>query len=409
MLTVPWAPFNAHFAVYESGLQRAAITTAPQQYFAQFGLFLVVALCFLAVRYREELQAREGKPGGNIGLLCLAGRWELVSFAAFVAGVAAFTYQFDVTVVALSALVILFLGNLLWLEWRSADRDPGRILATGMFLAAFGIAAGVDIVTVKNDIERMNTVFKFSLQAWHLFALASAYGAWYVGSALWEARGWRPTVRAGNVPWATGASVVMGVLFVASLIFTWSGTRSRQQARFGDTDLTLNGWSFFEHGFFHEDAGTGDPADDAEFRLAQDRPLVEWLRQNVEGSPVVAEAVGPLYHWTGRISMLTGLPAVVGWDWHQIQQRWDFGYLVQERRSDTQRFFQSGDTGFAVDYLRKYNVGYVVVGTEEHVFGTDEGLAKFDSIDALVKVFEDGEYAIYEVSRTRIPPLVANR
>jgi uncharacterized membrane protein len=278
-----------------------------------------------------------------------------------------------------------------------------------MFLAAFGIAAGVDIVTVKNDIERMNTVFKFSLQAWHLFALASAYGAWYVGSALWEARGWRPTVRAGNVPWATAASVVMGVLFVASLIFTWSGTRSRQQARFGDTDLTLNGWSFFEHGFFHEDAGTGDPADDAEFRLAQDRPLVEWLRQNVEGSPVVAEAVGPLYHWTGRISMLTGLPAVVGWDWHQIQQRWDFGYLVQERRSDTQRFFQSGDTGFAVDYLRKYNVGYVVVGTEEHVFGTDEGLAKFDSIDALVKVFEDGEYAIYEVSQERIPPLVANR
>ena len=57
------------------------------------------------------------------------------------------------------------------------------------------IAAGVDLVTVKNDIVRMNTVFKFSLEAWQLYAFASAYAAWYVGRALFRMDSWLPQPR----------------------------------------------------------------------------------------------------------------------------------------------------------------------------------------------------------------------
>ncbi len=408
-LLVPWAPFTAHMEVFESGVHRAEETTKPQQYFAQFGLFVVLGIIFLALRYREELAARSGNPGNNLGLMCVAGPWEVLSLVAFASGLTAFTWQFGITVVALSLLFLLLLANLLWLEFQATERDVGRILVTGCFIAAFGIAAGVDIVTVNNDINRMNTVFKFSLQAWQFFALAGAYTCWYAGSRAWEFRGWRPSIVAPRPAIAAAVTGVVAVLFIGGLIFLWSGTRSRQDARFGDTELTLNGFAFFEHGVYREDAGTNDPNDDTEFALADDKPIVEWLRENVQGSPVIAEEVGGLYHWTGRISMLTGLPAVIGWDWHQTQQRWDYTQYIQQRRTDTQVFYQTTDTGFAVDYLRKYNVRYVVVGTEEVALGTAQGLEKFKSMDALTQVYSDGKYAIYEVFPERLPPLTVSR
>ena len=47
---------------------------------------------------------------------------------------------------------------------------------------------------------------------------------------------------------------------------------------------------------------------------------VLWLRSTLRGTPVVLEAQGPSYQDFGRISMLTGLPTVLGWDYH-VKQR----------------------------------------------------------------------------------------
>ena len=116
------------------------------------------------------------------------------------------------------------------------------------------------------------------------------------------------------------------------------------------------------------------------------------------------EAIGPLYHWTGRISEYTGLPAVIGWDWHQVQQRTDYSYLVDQRRSDTDRFYTTSSVSFAEQYLLQYNVSYVIVGTEERAHGTDAGLAKFDTMPELTRVFQSGPYAIYRVDPTKLPP-----
>lgn len=166
--------------------------------------------------------------------------------------------------------------------------------------------------------------------------------------------------------------------------------------------LTLNGFAFFQHGVFTEPRAEGTTADDVSFRLDEDLPLIQWLRQNVEGSPVIVEAVGPLYRWTGRISEYTGLPAVIGWDWHQIQQRTDYAPLVQQRRTEVQRFYTDPSTDFAERFLRKYNVQYVIVGTEERVHGTEPGLAKLAAMPALSEVFRDGPNVIYRVDQARL-------
>jgi uncharacterized membrane protein len=206
----------------------------------------------------------------------------------------------------------------------------------------------------------------------------------------------------------TAVGVTLGGLFMGSMIFLGPGTAARQDVRFAALSPTLDGLAFMRRATFAEDLGDKDPANDRTIRLEDDRPLIDWLRDNVDGSPVIVEAVGPLYHWTGRMSEYTGLPAVIGWDWHQIQQRTDYANLVQDRRNETARFFRDPSPANGAAYLRKYNVSYIVVGTEEVAFGTADGLAKIPNISGVKEVFRSGDYAIYHVDQAALPAPVAN-
>ncbi len=404
VLVVFFAPYTAHFETFDPGLIRAPQTTKVHQYFVQYGVFVVLAVLFLAVRYHEELALRGRDHGRNPLLASVNGWMEIGALAVFAAGLGAFTYTFGLATVALASLIEVYFLNLLWLEWRATDRDLPRMLATAMFALAFAISAGVDVVTLKNDIVRMNTVFKFGIQAWQLFALGSAFAAWYCGQALWDVRGARLRPIRGRGLAAVVATSLTGLLVVSSAIYLWSGTRARQEARFADIQPTLNGMAFLPSAYYQEDIGTSTNPRIVTVHLSDDQPLITWLRENVQGSPVIAEAVGPLYHWTGRISEYTGLPAVIGWDWHQVQQRTDYQPLIDRRRVDMASLYTTSSTDLANQYLRKYNVSYLVVGTEEVLRGTDEGLAKFDTMPALSRVFSSGDYRIYRVDQSRLAP-----
>ncbi len=49
-----------------------------------------------------------------------------------------------------------------------------RLFILGMLTVALGLSAFVENYTLHGDIGRMNTVFKFYLQIWMLYGLASA-------------------------------------------------------------------------------------------------------------------------------------------------------------------------------------------------------------------------------------------
>src|SRR5439155_320898 len=82
--------------------------------------------------------------------------------------------------------------------------------------------------------------------------------------------------------------------------------------------------------------------------LKPDYVAITWLQDHVAGSPVILEGRGRLYSWANRVSIYTGLPTVLGWDWHEIQQRGLFGDQdIQKRAADVTNMY----VGFATSKL----------------------------------------------------------
>ena len=132
--------------------------------------------------------------------------------------------------------------------------------------------------------------------------------------------------------------------------------------------------------------------------LKGDAEAIRWLQDNVSGSPVVLEAHTEQYHWGGRIANYTGLPTVLGWPWHQIQQRGVYSDEIPARAGDIREIYETVDLERAQSLLRAYNVRYVVVGQLERIYYPGAGLAKFDKMTeqgTASPVFRNGDVTIY--------------
>jgi uncharacterized membrane protein len=141
-----------------------------------------------------------------------------------------------------------------------------------------------------------------------------------------------------------------------------------------------------------------------EFHLVYDYEAIQWMRKHVVGSPIIMEGTtgGALYRWGNRFSIYTGLPTVIGWQWHQRQQRAVLpDRLVVDRDHDVSDFYNTTDVGYALKLLRRYNVRYVIVGRLEHSYYEKEGLKKFDLLvksGFLRVMFQNAGTTVYEVS-----------
>jgi uncharacterized membrane protein len=137
--------------------------------------------------------------------------------------------------------------------------------------------------------------------------------------------------------------------------------------------------------------------------LAEDYRAIRWMQDNVQGSPVIVEANSfHLYNWYSRFTVYTGLPGVVGWDWHQRQQRaLTPGNWVSDRVNAVINFYNSVDETETRAFLDKYDVSYIIVGQLERAAYPGPGIEKFPILDGKLwnEVYRDGQTAIYEVIR----------
>jgi uncharacterized membrane protein len=91
---------------------------------------------------------------------------------------------------------------------------------------------------------------------------------------------------------------------------------------------------------------------------------------------------------------------VLGWDWHEIQQRSVVGdSLVNNRASAVNDFYNTTDRSAAQAFLQKYGVKYIIVGELEAAIYDATGVSKFAALegDLWRAVYQDGDTTIYEV------------
>ena len=284
------------------------------------------------------------------------------------------------------ALVVLALATAVRIVFSPRLDAPQTVFALLLALTAFCVVIGVDIYRVEGDIDRMNTVFKFYLQVWVLLALASAYMLW----RLWHGR--RGSL--DSLPkWKKVWLGCLGVLLVCVSVYPVLGTMDRLPIRFDTTiPLTLDGMAYMRDGQEYSDRrGTID--------LTADYEAIRWIQQHVDGSPVMLEGVTPTYRWGGRVSIYTGLPNIAGWEWHQVQQRYNYRETVPMRIAEVARIYNTPSAQEALDIMRKYGVEYVYLGRVERLYYDPTGLAKFDTgLDgALEEVYENRDVRIFRV------------
>ena len=255
-----------------------------------------------------------------------------------------------------------------------ADSPTRRsdVMALSMLSVALAIGIGVDFIRVEGDIGRMNTLFKYYLVAWLLFAVVGGYGFW----RGWTAASGNPDPAVGNLRRAFG--VVVGIVAAGVLVYPALATPVRVDDRFNSTPPTLDGAAWMPLAEYHPPEWCANKPTEP-FALRWDYDAIRWLQDNAIGAPVVLEAHGSQYCWNSRFSQYTGLPTVIGWPWHQTQQRND-AEAVRRRAEDVATIYDTRSRETALELLERYDVTYIVVGDLERFYYLPDGIAKFDAM-----------------------------
>ena len=374
--TYLYLPYRTWYAQAYSALDPWKGPFTPvTSYLTHWGVFLFIIVSWLAWETREWMAQtplsalRKLKPY----------QW-LIEGALILFVIALLAIQYFVgTSIGWLALPIAAWSGVLILNPKLPDakRLVLFLIGTAMFITVF-----VDIVVVRGDIGRANTIFKFYLQAWLMLAVsAGAMCAWLLAAFFKWLPGWRAF-------WQTAMILLVG----GAAMFTVTGAQGKIQDRWiPDAPHSLDAMTFMNYAQ-HNDFG--QPLD-----LSEDYRAIRWLQDNVQGSPVIVEANCTEYRWCTRFTIYTGLPGVVGWNFHQRQQRAFTSQWVEQRVAAVGNFYNSVDAQFSQDFLKTYDVKYILVGQLERAAYTPEGIAKFEQFDGELwkSVYRDGNTVIYEV------------
>ena len=345
-------------------------------YWTHWGVFLFVIVSWMLWETRQWL--------AQTPLSALAKlkpyAWGLeIGLAAFVALLLILQFVLNVPVawfafpLAVWALILIF---------RPGQPDVKRLV---LFMIGTGLVLTlvVEFIVLSGDIGRMNTVFKFYLQVWVLFAISAA-----------AALGW---ILAEFDQWGQKGRLIFqifgGLLLSGALLFTFTASMDKIRDRIAaDIPFTFDSITYMQYSTYW---------DQVDMDLSLDYSAIRWMQDHVKGSPVIVEANTPEYRWGTRYTIYTGLPGVVGWSWHQRQQRALFpGDWVSNRIQEITEFYNTRDPVAAMTFINKYSVKYIIVGQLERNLYNPDGLAKFERGNGNVwkAVYQNAGTVIYEVT-----------
>lgn len=349
--------------------------TPMWSYTMHWGVFLFLIVSWLV---SESLDWMSSTPVSSLNKL-RPFRMALV-FGLVIILTVIILFQISVEISWLPILVMVWAGILIIRPGQS-DSKRAVLIMVGLGLA---LTLVVEVVVLKGDIGRMNTVFKFYLQAWTLLAAsAAAVLCWLY-----------PLVRRSLAPVfaRTWQVALVGLVFGVALFPVFASADKIRDRMSFHIPLTLDGIEYMATSTY---AWANKDMD-----LRQDYEAIKWMQANIKGSPVIVEVNIEEYRWGSRFTINTGLPGVVGWNWHQRQQRaLTTSEWVQERVDAVGKFYRTTDLPDAKNFLRKYQVKYIVFGQQEKAVYTGEGLKKFSEQQNILwrVVYQKDETTIFEV------------
>ena len=357
-------PYTSWYAaIYNSVRLWEGGKTPLWAYFDIYGLFVFLIASLLLLDTARWLRATPVRALIDNLFLAKSATGAGLFVGLLAVGLAMAGYQVALIVLPLVAWIVLLFFR------------PRQSLAMRFILVLIGLALsltlGVEIIVIGGDIGRQNTVFKFYMQVWLLLSVA---GGVAFACLLRASDEFGKPLR---VAWSVTCVIL---LFVAGL-FPIVGTRGRSFDRMAPKlPLTLNGLDYMTQSRHYESApSTGQSA---WIDLAVDHRLIRWLQENASGSPVIIEGRRrpSEYQWNGRISIATGLPSVLGWNFHQRQQRTfhPMPRWVDQREQNILQFYNTEDIDIAVDIINHFDIKYIIRSGLEEVHSSDAGLAKFD-------------------------------
>jgi uncharacterized membrane protein len=399
-------PFILNYATgYASVELWKGVRTTFSEYLTVHGIFLFIAATFFAVvLFTNYLRGNAPQRSG----------FELSGWAIYllplltIAEILLMANKFYVL-----ALVVPLIGVAIWIGLHHKTTIEVRWVAV-LMLVSLLLTVLVEYVVLKGDIGRLNTVFKFYLQAWVIFGVAGAAGLGLIIEHLVFTHRKEPVSNAPTrlnnqneliaapppgIPLASIMGIVrwiwwgsFSILILAGLLYPLAAARAKMNDRYVEKSPSgLNGMDYMRKATYGENNQI--------LILRWDYEAIQWIRQNIKGSPVIMEGNVGLYHWGNRYSIYTGLPTLIGWDWHTKQQYSLIpGDIVDYRLALVRDFYNKTDQTQAIETAHRYGISYVIVGGLERAIYDANGLAKFEQANDLWRlVYQNEQVKIYQV------------
>lgn len=285
---------------------------------------------------------------------------------------------FDKLLVLWGFPVIVILGlliNMLKSGNEHIIRDNGiKMGLTAFVMCAFGLIAVPEVVYIEDiygDLNaRFNTMFKLTYVAFVLFAIIIGIAA----GILVEYKKKYMLVILGTV-------CALLCLYTPFAAWQWQGRVLYPKERMCISSIK----PIYENENYYFETD-----------------IYEVLSRDDSKNPVIVECSGDSYTHENAISVLSGANTVVGWFVHEWLWH-DDSDTVNDRRMEVTKFYESGDSEYCRDFLRKYEVDYIVVGTAEcmrYVVNKD-GFEMFGEV-VLKANYDDMPLELIRVDKTKL-------
>ncbi|GAC1355387.1 MAG: hypothetical protein NVSMB38_35620 [Ktedonobacteraceae bacterium] len=238
----------------------------------------------------------------------------------------------------------------------------------------------------------MNTVFKLYFQAWALLSITSGAGLYFILESFKPLPSIVPSLRIAQRGLQTFWGVALLFLVLAGSIYPLTAPAERLARNNPTTGRPYLQRSNSLDGLTYLQTDPGNPGD---------YQAIRWLNANVQGDPVIIESIGNDYSNSGRISVFTGLPTLMGWVGHEYQWRANWfnnptnNAEFQRRGADVDTIYTNPRPDIVLSVMNYYHAQYLYVGPLEYMKYHSADLHRFGTY--MQVVYNTDGVTIYKI------------